>query len=75
LGAITLAAAGAAAGVGLLHYESWARVFAIIVAALLVFNFPVGTAIAAYAFWVLFSREGSDYYRTRSSARMAESGS
>jgi predicted nucleic acid-binding Zn ribbon protein len=62
---IALAAGVAAAGAGLLQYKSWARVVSIIMAILLLFKFPVGTAIAVYAFWVLFSQEGQEYYRTR----------
>jgi hypothetical protein len=74
LGIMTLAAATAAAGVGLVQYRSWARIFAIIMAVLLVFNFPVGTVIAVYAFWVLFSKEGQQYYKSRSESTMAPNG-
>jgi hypothetical protein len=49
-----------------LQYRSWARTFATIVAVLLLFHFPIGTAVAVYAFWVLFSQEGQQYYRSRS---------
>jgi zinc-ribbon domain len=66
LAIIAVAAATAAAGVGLLQYRSWARTFATIVAVLLLFHFPIGTAVAVYAFWVLFSQEGQQYYRSRS---------
>ena len=66
-----LAAGTAAAGVGLLHFRSWARGLTIVMAVLLVFHFPVGTAVAIYAFWVLFSREGQEYYKTRSAGTMA----
>jgi len=71
LAAICLAAGGASAGVGLLQYRSWARALAIIVAVLLVFHFPIGTVIAIYAFWVLFSQEGQEYYKSRSASTMA----
>ena len=63
---LAFAAAIAAAGIGLLQYRSWGRVLAIITAVLLAFKFPIGTAISVYAFWVLFSEEGREYYRTRS---------
>src|SRR5262249_44191539 len=69
-----LAAGVAAAGVGLLPYRDWARTFAIIMAVLLLFHFPIGTAIAIYAFWVLFSQEGQEYYRARSTGTMTRSG-
>ena len=74
LSILTMAAATAGAGVGLLQYKSWARVFAIVVAVLLLFHFPLGTAVAVYAFWVLFSKEGEEYYRSRSESTMTASG-
>jgi hypothetical protein len=74
LGAMALAAGVSAAGVGLLQYRSWARVLAIIMAVLLLFHFPIGTMIAIYAFWVLFSREGQEYYNNRSASTMTMSG-
>src|SRR6516162_8233943 len=73
LGIIAIAAGIAAAGVGLLQYKSWARVLAIIMAVLLVFHFPIGTVIAIYAFWVLFSEEGQQYYKSRSESTMTAS--
>jgi hypothetical protein len=39
-------------------------------AVLLLFHFPIGTVIAIYAFWVLFSEEGQQYYKSRSEAAM-----
>jgi len=74
LSILTVAAGTAAAGVGLLEYRSWARVFAIIVAVFLIFHFPIGTAIAIYAFWVLFSKEGQEYYKSRSESTMTARG-
>ncbi len=61
----------AAAGVGLLQYKSWGRVLAIIMAVLMLFKFPIGTAVAIYAFWVLFSQEGQEYYKARAASTMA----
>ncbi|HYR87608.1 MAG TPA: zinc ribbon domain-containing protein [Terriglobia bacterium] len=62
----------AAAGIGLLQYRSWARVLAIVVSALMIFQFfPLGLVVAIYAFWVLFSQEGQEYYRARSADTMA----
>ena len=71
---LAVAAATVAAGVGLLQYKSWARVFAIVISVLLLFHFPIGTAVAAYAFWVLFSQEGQQFYKTRSESTMTASG-
>lgn len=41
------------AGIVLLKRKSWARIFAMIVCALNVFNVPFGTGLAIYGFWVL----------------------
>lgn len=41
------------AGFVLLRGNSWARIFALIVCALNIFNVPFGTALAIYGFWVL----------------------
>jgi hypothetical protein len=67
-GVSILAVAGglAAAGVGLFRYRDWARILALVMSAFAVFHFPLGTAIAIYAFWVLLSEEGRAHYRRRS---------
>jgi hypothetical protein len=65
---IVMAGAIAAAGIGLLQYRNWGRILAAIMAVFLVLHFPVGTAIAVYTFWVLFSDEGRNHYKTRSDA-------
>jgi hypothetical protein len=75
LAAAALSAGVAAAGVGLLQYRDWARTLAIIMAVLMLFHFPIGTAIAIYAFWVLFSHEGQEYFKARSAGTMTGSGS
>jgi hypothetical protein len=61
-----LAAGVTAAGVGLLQHREWARVLAIIMSVFLLIHFPLGTAVGVYAFWVLFSREGQEYYKSHS---------
>jgi hypothetical protein len=73
IGLVTVALGGgvAAAGAGLLQYKSWARVLAIIMAIILLFKFPVGTAIAVFGFWVLFSEQGQQYYKSRAASTMA----
>ncbi len=69
---LTAIAAGlACAGIGLLMYKHWGRVIALVVSALLVLHFPVGTAIGIYAFWVLCSQEGREHFQARST-RLAE---
>ena len=68
---IALAAGVAAAGAGLVQYRSWARVLAAVMSVFLLFKFPLGTAIAIYAYWVLFSQEGGQYYKTHAAGTMA----
>lgn len=40
-------------GIALLRRAVWARILVLIVAGLNLLNFPIGTALAIYAFWVL----------------------
>jgi hypothetical protein len=61
-----LAAGVAAAGVGLIQHREWARTLAIVMSVFLLFHFPIGTAVGIYAFWVLFSHEGQEYYKSQS---------
>lgn len=48
---------GIIAGLGLLKYQQWARILALIIAVLHLFSFPFGTALGIYAFWVLLSAQ------------------
>lgn len=57
-----LALPGMAAGYGLLTRRSWGRILALVVAAFNVLNFPVGTLLAGYAFWVLLQQAATDYF-------------
>ncbi len=54
---LVLAAPSIVAGIGLLKRKEWARILTLILACLAVFNFPIGTAIAVYTFWVLTNNE------------------
>jgi hypothetical protein len=45
------------AGIGLLRFAPWSRTLAIVMAVLGLFNFPIGTLVAIYAFWVLTNQE------------------
>jgi hypothetical protein len=74
LGMTALAAGTAAAGVGLLQYRSWGRGLTVVMSVFMLFHFPVGTAIAIYAFWVLFSEEGREFYKSRSADTITVSG-
>ena len=68
---IAMGGGAAAAGAGLLQNKSWWRVLAIIMAILMLFKFPIGTAVGIYALWVLFSHEGQEYYKARAASTMA----
>lgn len=46
-----------AAGWGLLKRKSWSRLLAIVLGALNILNFPVGTAIGIYTIWALTQEE------------------
>jgi hypothetical protein len=46
------------AGIGLLYFKPWARILALIISVLHLFNIPLGTALGIYGLWVLLSQEG-----------------
>ena len=48
---------GLIAGWGLLSYRNWARILAIVLCVLHLFNFPFGTAMGIYGLWVLFNKD------------------
>lgn len=50
------------AGYGLLKRRGWAKLFAIISAALAAMNFPHGTALCVYTIWFLTSDTGKTIY-------------
>ncbi len=57
-----LALPGLAAGYGLLKQNSWARILALVVAIFKLLDFPLGTALAIYAFWVLLQEDARFYF-------------
>ena len=59
------AAVSVIAGIGLLQYQTWGRVMALIAASLIITKIPIGTAIGVYAFWVLLSVEGREHFKHR----------
>jgi hypothetical protein len=59
-----LALPGMLAGYGLLKRTPWARVLALVVAVLGLVNFPIGTAIGIYAFWVMLREDAAEYFVT-----------
>jgi hypothetical protein len=48
---------GVIAGIGLLKYAPWARIVGIVLAAINLINFPLGTAVGIYGLWVLLNKE------------------
>jgi hypothetical protein len=64
------AALGFSAGWGLLHFEPWARVLALVLAFLVLFiNIPVGTAVGVYTLWILLPGESEQEYEALVNAR------
>ena len=64
LGIIVLAKAalGFLAGWGLMQRETWARVLALVLAFISLFNIPFGTAIGVYTLWVLLPGQSQQEY-------------
>jgi hypothetical protein len=50
------------AGYALLKRRSWAKVAGIVGAVVAAMSFPIGTAVAVYTFWFLFSDPGKQLY-------------
>jgi hypothetical protein len=64
------AALGSSAGWGLLHFEPWARVLALVLAFLVLFiNIPVRTAVGVCTMWVLLPGESEQEYEALVNAR------
>ena len=61
-------AVGFFAGWGLLQRERWARVAALIVGFISLFNVPVGTALGIYTLWVLLPAQSDDEYQALAKA-------
>ncbi len=54
---------GLLAGYGLLKRRRWGRILAIVVGALHLASFPVGTALGIYGFVILLKPEAEAYFR------------
>jgi len=48
---------GLFAGLGLLKYESWARILALVLGFINLINIPFGTMLGVYSIWVLTNKE------------------
>jgi len=65
------AACGFITGWGLLHREPWARVMALVLAFISLFNIPFGTAVGVYTMWVLLPGQSQQEYDTVVAERAA----
>lgn len=54
---------GLIAGIGLLSFQPWARILAIVISVLELPAFPFHTALGVYGLWVLLSVEGTALFR------------
>lgn len=50
-------------GFGLYNLRPWARILGIVLAAIHLFNVPVGTILSVYAFWVLLNPQTEALFR------------
>jgi hypothetical protein len=62
---------GLVAGIGLLKYKPWARILAIVLSALNLINFPLGTILGVYGLYVLLSEEGAQLFKPTMPAAVA----
>lgn len=53
------------AGMGLLDGKGWARVLAMILGVFSFLDFPLGTALCIYTFWVLWGRDADPHFEGR----------
>ena len=60
---LIMALPGLAAGFGLLKRRNWGRILAIVVGALNIPNFPLGTAVGVYTLYVLLQDGAGDYFQ------------
>jgi len=65
------AAIGFLAGWGLLQFEKWARVIALVLAFIALFHVPFGTALGVYTLWVLLPSESEREYDALAETRAA----
>ena len=54
---LALSLPGLITGIGLLKFQSWARILGIVLSAINLINIPFGTILGIYGLWVLLSKE------------------
>ena len=54
---LLLSVPGIIGGIGLFKRRNWARILILIVSAIDLLNFPIGTALGIYSIWVLVQNE------------------
>lgn len=68
-GAILLVSApGVVAGVGLINYQPWARILALVLGILNLPGFPIGTLLGIYTIWALLDDESVEIFNRRARA-------
>jgi hypothetical protein len=65
------AACGFIAGWGLMQREPWARLIALVLGFISLFNIPFGTAVGVYTLWVLLPAQSQEEYDSLVAARAA----
>lgn len=60
---LVVSAPSIVAGWGLLNFKPWARILGIVLSALNLINFPIGTAVGGYGLWVLLNTETERLFR------------
>ena len=48
---------GLVVGIGLTKFRRWSRIGGLVLSGINLLNFPIGTALGVYGFWVLLSKE------------------
>jgi hypothetical protein len=66
---LTLSLPGLITGFGLLAYKSWARILGIVLAAINLLGFPIGTLLGIYGLWVLLNKDTERLFATGSAAQ------
>ena len=53
---------GLIGGIGLLKFREWARILILIISALKLLSFPIGTAVGIYSIWALVQKETTELF-------------